>query len=237
MGKSGMRRSILIIKCGSADRAVSGKMGDYESWLIRALGGDPSHFTVVYPAKGEALPELGRCAAVLTTGSAFAVTEHRPWMLATGDYLLRAGDAGVPVLAVGFGHQLLGEMLGASVEKSPHGREFGTVEVSLSSEGQRDPLFRSLPPVVKVFTSHEYVLAALPPGATLLASNAHTEVQAFRHGDYLYGLQFNPELWLELMRTLAEQRRLPTTHLSEEVTAGRAIMKNFYDRHIAPRVD
>ena len=37
-----MRRSILIIKCGSADRAVSGKMGDYESWFIRALGGDPS---------------------------------------------------------------------------------------------------------------------------------------------------------------------------------------------------
>jgi GMP synthase-like glutamine amidotransferase len=91
--------------------------------------------------------------------------------------------------------------------------------------------------VLKVYTSHEYVVASLPPGGTLLARNAHTEVQAFRHGDHLYGLQFNPELWLELMRTLAEQRRLPTAALSEEVTAGRAIMKNFFDKYIAPRVD
>jgi len=127
-----MRRSILIIKCGSADRAVAGKMGDYESWLIRALGGDPSHFTVVYPAKGEAMPDPDRCAAVLTTGSASAVTERRPWMLSTGEYILRAGEAKVPVLAVGFGHQLLGEMLGGQVEKSPHGREFGTVEIALT---------------------------------------------------------------------------------------------------------
>jgi GMP synthase (glutamine-hydrolysing) len=232
-----MRRSILIIKCGSADRAVSSKMGDYESWFIRALGGNPAHFTVVCPPKGEALPDPERCAAVLTTGSASAVTERRPWMLTTGEYLLRASDAKVPVLAVGFGHQLLGELLGAPVEKSPHGREFGTVEVSLTSEGQRDPLFRGLPAIFKVHSSHEYVLSALPPGATLLARNAHTEVQAFRHGESLYGLQFNPELWLELMRALAELRRLPTAALSEEAPAGRTLLRNFFDHHIAPRVD
>jgi GMP synthase (glutamine-hydrolysing) len=158
-------------------------------------------------------------------------------MLSTGEYLLRASDARVPVLAVGFGHQLLGEVLGSPVEKSPHGREFGTVELSLTAEGQRDPLFRGIPALFKVYSSHEYVVSALPPGATLLARNAHTEVQAFRHGDLLYGLQFNPELWLDLMRTLAEIRRLPATSLSEEAPAGRTVLRNFFDHHIAPRVD
>jgi len=77
----------------------------------------------------------------------------------------------------------------------------------------------------------------LPPEATLLARNAHTEVQAFRHGEHVYGLQFNPELWLDLMRALAELRRLPATTLSEEAPAGRTILRNFFDHYIAPRVD
>jgi GMP synthase (glutamine-hydrolysing) len=233
-----MRRSILIIKCGSADRTVVARFGDYESWFIRALGGDPSHFTVIAPYKGEPLPDPTRYAAVIATGSPFSVTERRPWMASTGEYLVKAGEKQVPVLGVCFGHQLLAETLGAPIQKSPRGREFGAVEVELTAEGQRDPLFRGLPARFKVLETHEDEVPSLPTGATLLAGNLHSPIQAFSVGAWVRGVQFHPELWSDPARTTAETRRIPVNTFSlEETPAGKTVLRNFNDHFVAPRAE
>jgi GMP synthase (glutamine-hydrolysing) len=233
-----MRRSILIIKCGSADRTVVDRFGDYESWFIRALGGDPAHFTVIAPYKGEPLPDPTRYAALIATGSPFSVTERRPWMTSTGEYLVRAGERQVPVLGVCFGLQLIAETLGTPVQKSPRGREFGAIELELTTEGQRDPLFRGLPGRFKVLETHEDEVPALPIGATLLARNPHSQIQAVAIGDWVRGVQFHPELWSEPARTTAEARRIPAQSFQlEETPAGRAVLRNFHDHFVAPRAE
>ena len=231
-----MRRTILLIKCGSADRAVVARFGDYESWFIRGLGGDPSHFTVIAPQKGEPLPDPTRYAAVIATGSTSSVTERRPWMEATGAYLVQAGVKKVPVLAVCFGHQLVAEALGVEVAKSPRGREFGTIDVELTADGQRDPLFKGLPARIQVQSSHEDEAQILPAGARLLAQNGHSAVQALAHGDFLRGVQFHPELSFDAVRAIGEARRLPPKSFrAEDSPAGRSILMNFYDHFVAPR--
>ena len=233
-----MRRSILIVKCGSAPRTVAAKYGDYEAWFIRGLGADPSQFTVVSPQKGDPFPDPTRCAAILATGSPSAVAERRPWMVETGHYLLKAADKGVPVLGVCFGHQLLADTLAALVQKNPRGREFGAVSIDLTPEGQKHPLFRGLTSPTKVQANHEDEVAALPEGATLLATNAHTQVQAFQHGSSVFAVQFHPELWPEPLKAIAEERRIaPTQFRAEECPAGRTLLRNFYEHYIAPRAD
>ena len=233
-----MRRLVLIVKCGSAQRPVAARFGDYETWFIRALGGDPSHFTVVNPQKGEPFPDPARCAAVIATASTASVLERRPWMTDTGSFLLKAAEQGVPVLGVGFGHQLLADALGGQVQKSPKGREFGTVDVTLTADGERHPLFRGLIGTVTFQTSHEDEVVALPPGATLLAGNAHTPIQAFQSGGLLFGVQFAPELWLEPIKALADERRLTAQHFrATEAPAGRTLLHNFESHYIAPRAD
>jgi len=233
-----MRRSVLIVKCGSAQRGVAAKFGDYETWFIRALGGDPAHFTVVSPQRSEPFPDPARCAAVLATGAPSSVLERRPWMAETGAYLLKAADKGVPVLAVCFGHQLLADVLGASVQRNPRGREFGAVDIDLTVEGQHHPLFRGIAARAAFQTVHEDEVTTLPEGATLLAGNAHSPVQAFQHGQNLLGVQFHPELWLDPMKAIAAERRLaPQQYRAEEAPAGRTLLKNFYEHYITPRED
>ncbi len=231
-----MRRSVLIIKCGSTNREVASKFGDYETWFIRGLGGDPAHFTVVAPQKSEPFPDPSRCAAILATGSQSSVLEHRPWMAETGAYLLKAAEKGVPVLGVCFGHQMLADALGAPVQRNPRGRELGAVDIELTAEGQRHPLFRGIAPRATFQTIHDDEVAALPYGAVLLAGNPHTPIQAFQHGPSLLAVQFHPELWLEPIRAIAAERRIaPQQYRAEETPAGRTLLMNFHEHYIAPR--
>jgi GMP synthase (glutamine-hydrolysing) len=231
-----MRRPILLIKCGAADRIVVAKFGDYESWFIRALGNDPANFTVVAPYKGEPLPDPTRHSAIIATGSTMSVTERRPWMVGCGEYLLKAGEKQVPVLGVCFGHQLLSEALGTPVQKNPKGREFGTVEIDVTEDGQRDPLFKGLPARIKVQQSHEDETSGLPAGARLLAKNDHCAVQAMSFGNWIHGIQFHPELGVDAVKAVAESRRLaPTSFKAEEAPQGRTVLRNFYDAYVVPR--
>jgi GMP synthase (glutamine-hydrolysing) len=231
-----MRRSVLILKCGSAQREVAAKVGDYETWFIRSLGGDPARFTVVDPQKSEPFPDPARCAAVLATGSPSSVLEHRPWMAETGAYLWKASDLGVPVLAVCFAHQLLADTLGAPVQRNPHGREFGAVDVELTAEGQRHPLFRGISAKTTFQANHEDEVVVLPQEVSLLAGNAHSPIQAFQYGALLMGVQFHPELWLEPVKAIAAERRIAPQHYrAEETPAGHTLLKNFHDHYIVPR--
>ena len=55
--------------------------------------------------------------------------------------------------------------------------------VRLTAEGERDPLFAGLASPLLVQQTHEDHVAALPAGATLLAGNELSPVQAFAWGE------------------------------------------------------
>jgi GMP synthase (glutamine-hydrolysing) len=140
--------------------------------------------------------------AVLMTGSPASVTQLEPWMERAADFMLGAAAGGVPVLGVCFGHQLLARAHGARVVRNRHGREIGTVEVSLSEAGREDPLFHGLPERFSVQATHEDIVEQPPEGATVLAGNANTGVQALAFGPLLRGVQFHPEVHPAAMRAL-----------------------------------
>ncbi|MFT3759978.1 MAG: hypothetical protein QM748_14390 [Thauera sp.] len=82
---------------------------------------------------------------------------------------------------------------GAGFDYHPAGLEIGTHAIHLTPEGRQDPLFATLPASFPAQLVHRQSALILPPGASVLAHNAHEPHQAFRIGRCAWGVQFHPE--------------------------------------------
>ena len=202
---------LLIVQTGTVAEPLRQEHGDYPAWFARALG-SAAEVTTLAAHEGQRLKpaQLDR-AGIVVTGSPLSCTagERQPWMDDLGHALLEAGKRGTPVLGVCFGQQLLARAAGGEVVKNPRGREIGTVEVQLTEAGARDPLFGWLAGQggrLDVQATHLDAVDPLPPGATLLASNENSPVQAMRLSENVAGVQFHPELRPEALRALIASR-------------------------------
>jgi len=186
---------ILIAKTGTTERLVVQRHGDYDDWFIAALDAGGATSAVVEAHRGAALPSLAGFDGVILTGSPLSVRDEAPWMADLGAWALRAADR-LPVLAVCFGHQLVGEALGGRVAPNPRGGEYGTIEVALTDAGVSHPLFSGLGERPSVQSTHRDVLVTPPSasGVVLLGSTPNTRWQAFGWGPRLHAVQFHPEL-------------------------------------------
>lgn len=193
---------VLVVVAGAPGPAVRARHGAFDRWFGELLA--PA--AEVRFASPSELPAPDASDGVVVTGAYASVTERAPWMDALGEWLLDASRS-APVLGICFGHQLLAHALGGRVERNPRGPEAGTREVELTPAGRSDPLLAGLPPRLAVQELHEDHVAALPPGASLLASNAHAPVQAFAAGPRVRGVQFHPEFTPPRVRDICDEER------------------------------
>lgn len=103
---------------------------------------------------------------------------------------------GVPVLATGFGLEVLVGYLGTTTSRA-FAEELGAAEIVLTQAGREDPLLAGMPPSWTAFVGHHEGAVAVPEQATLLATSVDCPVQMLRVGRSVYGTQFNPELDVE----------------------------------------
>lgn len=199
-----MSGPVLIVKTGSTMPALAARRGDYEDWIADGLG--LPGVAVCDVERGETLPDPSGPRAVVVTGSSALVTERLAWSEHTRAWLPRVVERGVPMLAICYGHQLLADALGGTVDMNPHGREIGSIDVALDPAAADDPLFSILPPTLRVSSSHRQSVLALPPGAVRLASNDADPNQAYAIGPRAWGVQFHPEWDHDVIRAYLEER-------------------------------
>ncbi len=102
-------------------------------------------------------------------------------------------SADFPFLGACYGIGALGAHQGAVVDRR-FAEPVGSVRVTLTAEGRRDPLLRGLPVAFDAFTGHKEAISRLPGRAVLLASSEGCPVQIFRVGSNVYATQFHAEL-------------------------------------------
>lgn len=200
-------RTLYIVKTGSTFPGIERQHGDFEQWIAAglrapALQSDAEMPIAVLNAVQAAhnplqppppYPSPAACAGVVISGSHAMVTDDAPWMQQLQQWLHQVCMAGVPVLGICFGHQLLAQTLGGQVGLHPAGLELGTVPVTLQADVSADPLWCGMPPCFGAQVVHYQSVHRLPPGACVLAGNAHEPHQAFRWRDHVWGVQFHPE--------------------------------------------
>jgi GMP synthase-like glutamine amidotransferase len=177
---------VIVVRHHEEDSA--GFIGD----AFAARGAQLS--TLLFPKEGP-LPGLDGMAHIVLLGSTCSVYdegEARAWIDEERAWLRRADAAGVPVLGICFGAQVLAAAFGGTVEHAGR-QEIGWVMVDSA-----DP--ELIPPGPWLEFHHD---RCQPPAqATVLARNG-LGVQAYRLGRHL-AVQFHPEvdgaqfrLWLD----------------------------------------
>ena len=83
-------------------------------------------------------------------------------------------------------------MLGGEVSRA-YPEDTGPTTIEVTADGRSDVLFGGLADRFTALTAHKEGSATVPPGGTLLATNADCPVQAYRVGERLYATQFHPE--------------------------------------------
>lgn len=190
-------KQIALIKTGGTIPDMKQEFGDFEDWFSAGLGVPSINTVEVY--EQQPLPDLSEVSGIVITGSASMVSDKADWSEKTGQWLKQAVDAGVPVLGVCYGHQLLAQALGGEVGLNPKGRQIGTVNAHMLEEAAGDPLLGDLPRDYPVQTSHSESVLRLPPNAKSLATSERDDNFVIRFADKAWGVQYHPEFSAPVM--------------------------------------
>lgn len=164
--------------------------------VLRSLG---SRVRSIRVDRGDPLPsDLDGITGVVSCGGPQSAYGQEPWLEKEMSLLRDAHGAGVPVVGICLGAQLLAHALGGEAKRSAT-PEVGWFDVSLSPVGREDPVFAGFPWTSKQFLWHGDEAATLPPESRVLASSARCKVQAFAVGLFTYGFQFHFEWDRELI--------------------------------------
>ncbi len=142
---------------------------------------------VEYHCPSGEVPQSFAFDGCLVTGSRASVYWDREWIDQVQSWVGEAIDAGLPFLGVCWGHQLLADVLGGTVE------DMGEYEIGYRTVEHDDtaPLLAGVDDKFTVFTTHSDRVVEAPPGARVFAENDYG-IHGFQK-DHVFGVQFHPE--------------------------------------------
>ena len=136
---------------------------------------------------------------------------------------------GTPLFGSCWGLQVITAAAGGSVRKNPKGREIGFGRgIRLTEAGRKHPMYVGKLDVFNAPTVHLDEVEALPPGTTVLATNAMSSVQSVEirtNGSVAWAVQYHPGI----SAARAGGDRAPHRHAADR---GRLLRRR--DRHARP---
>ena len=143
--------------------------------------------------RGDPLPSLDEVDGILAFGGEQSVREidRYPYLVAEAELMREAVSAGVPLLGVCLGGQLLAHALGGEVTRMP-GRVVAWETVERLPAGENDPVFGALPSPFGALHWNEDSFS-VPPGAVELLTRSGPGGEGFRFGEAAWGVQFHCE--------------------------------------------
>lgn len=213
-----VRARILIADgCPAAAAEETVRYGGrpYGENFADALGGQVPdlEFFVLGIAEGERLPQgvaLADFDGVAWTGSPLSAYEEVPAVTVQIALARAVFEAGVPCFGSCWGLQIMCAALGGEVRANPKGYEIGFARnIRLTEPGRGHALFAGKAEAFDAIAIHRDEVTRLPAGATVLATNAMSEIQAAEITDgarSFWGVQYHPEFDLAMMAALLAKR-------------------------------
>ncbi|MCY3995044.1 MAG: type 1 glutamine amidotransferase [Rhodobacter sp.] len=186
---------IGVLLTGHVAGSLIPTYGDYDAMFESFLGGRGFTFSS-YPVVDMVFPE-GPSAADgwLITGSRHGVYEGHPWIAPLERLVRAAFIAGVPVVGICFGHQLVARSCGARVEKFRGGWAVGRQIYEFDGNVR-----------LALNAWHQDQVVSVPDGAEVIARNPFCRIAALAYGDRALTIQAHPEFHEPYLKDLIAVR-------------------------------
>lgn len=196
---------IGLLLCDHLDPDVAAQVGDYTELFPRAFGPAGLDLQVFDATRHEFPDDLDACDGWIVSGSRRSAYEDEGWIHRLEDLVRTLVEQRRPLVGICFGHQLIAQALGGTVERAEVGwgvgaRRFDVVEPAEWMRAERANAF-------SILMSHRDQVTSLPEGARVIAAAQYCPIGAYRIGDRVFCVQGHPEWVPELSRLLMGRRR------------------------------
>jgi GMP synthase (glutamine-hydrolysing) len=168
---------------------------------------------------------------IAITGSSLHIYDGGASVNRQIDLVRTALSTGTPLFGSCWGLQVITAAAGGVVRKNPNGREIGFGRsIRLTEAGRKHPMYVGKVDVFNAPTVHLDEVETLPPGATVLATNAVSSVQSVElrtNGSVAWAVQYHPEY--PLREVAAIVRRIGDRLIEEGFFKDTADIKIFSD--------
>lgn len=187
------KREEIVTKCS------------YGEVFRKKLGLQKSQFFIIDASKGK-FPASKEYQGIIIGGSLEGPVSGREkvWMKKTYEFIREIIRQKIPLLGVCGGHQFIARALGEKVIYNPKGMELGTLPITLTKEGMKDPLFRGIPKKFYAQIIHKCIVKKVNPKWKLLAFSKLCKIQAAVINKRTRIIQFHPESSDIHMRIIAK---------------------------------
>lgn len=188
---------IGILQTGHAPDALRPTHGDYPDLFERLLRGRGLTFRTFAVVDGELPRGPHEAEGWLITGSRHGAYEEHPWIPPLEALIRDIQAAGLPLVGICFGHQLVAQALGGKVERHPGGWSVGRAEYDWDGE------------TVALNAWHQDQVTQAPAGAEVVATSPFCENAALVYGGdrpWAFTVQAHPEFRGPFVAEMIERR-------------------------------
>lgn len=187
---------IGILECGHTLPEVKSQHGTFPEMFANLLTGQGFSFAN-YDVENMEFPDGPQaCDGWLLTGSKHGAYEDHPFIAPLETFIRDAYAQAVPIVGICFGHQIIAQALGGTVEKFKDGWALGHNSYSFDGLGQ-----------LSLNAWHQDQVTTLPKDAKTVASNAFCAHAALVYGDRAYTIQPHPEFGGSIIADYAQLRK------------------------------
>ncbi|WP_296425137.1 type 1 glutamine amidotransferase [Yoonia sp.] len=185
---------IGILQTGHAPDEIRPELGDYADLFEKLLQGNGFSFQTYNVVDMEFPAQITDSDGWLITGSRHGTYEDLPFIPPLEALIRDIYAAGIPMVGICFGHQIIAQALGGKVMKFDGGWAVGRQTYDWNGQS------------VSLNAWHQDQVVTRPTDATTCASNAFCENAALIYGQRAFTVQAHPEFDAAFISGLATHR-------------------------------
>tara|TARA_R110002096_G_scaffold17266_28_gene59893 strand:+ start:1095 stop:1802 length:708 start_codon:yes stop_codon:yes gene_type:complete len=202
-----------LLACDFVPDELRDRFEDYPVMFAEAVActGSNVEWRTYRVYQGELPWRADECDAYIISGSRAGAYDGEAWIAALEAFIRELAASDRRLVGVCFGHQVVAQALGGTVEKSPRGWGIGihTYDANEAAAWMTPAMTQFTVPVC-----HQDQVVRLPEGTRRLASSAHCENFLLQFNETMMGIQGHPEFtsaYVDVLIDLREQLLTPAT--------------------------